>query len=84
MTGFLVSLGLTRNSLIWFWGRVVSGALLVVAGGTSLLAPYLSAHETKAVTIAAVVILWFSGKYDSSPLPGASAGSVNPASLHQP
>lgn len=85
MTKLLLSLGLTRDSLIWFWSRLVSGALILLAGGTPLLSPYLSSRWIRVVTVAAVVILWFAGKYDTSPLPSkAEINSVDAAPFHHP
>jgi hypothetical protein len=73
LTTWFVSLGLTRDSAVWFWGRLVSGATLFL--GYVVLDPmtvgqYLTATEVKAVTLLAVVVLWLAGKYDSSPLKG--------------
>ena len=69
LTNQLVSLGLTRDSLIWFWSRLVAGSLLI-ASGLIPLDQYVG-KWAKAIQVSAVVILWLAGKYDTSPLPGA-------------
>lgn len=69
LTNWLLSLGLTRDSLIWFWGRLSSGAVLVLAGLVPMDA-YISPGWQKVITVGAAIVLWLSGKFDSSPLPG--------------
>ena len=69
ITNTLISLGLTRDSWVWFWSRLVTGSLLI-ASGLVPLGEYIGPKTAKALQIAAVLILWLSGKYDSSPLPG--------------
>lgn len=66
---YLIDWGLTRDSLVWFWGRIVSGSLLI-ASGVLPLDKYLSPTWQHIIQVTAVIVLWFSGKYDSSPLPG--------------
>lgn len=70
LTNAIISLGLTRDSLLWFWSRLVSGALLIVSGLVPLDA-YVTPTQHKILTVSAAVVLWLGGKYDSSPLPGA-------------
>ena len=69
MSGWLISLGLTRDSLLWFWSRLASGALLI-SSGLVPLDTYIGPRWAKVVQVLAVLVLWFAGKYDSSPLPG--------------
>ena len=69
ITNFFISIGLTRDSWVWFWSRLVTGSLLI-ASGLVPLGDYIGPKTAKGVQIAAVMILWLSGKYDSSPLPG--------------
>jgi hypothetical protein len=70
LTNWLTGLGVTRDSAVWFWGRLVSGATLVLGlGPMDLLDPYLSEPSQKWLTMLAVLVLWLSGKFDSSPLP---------------
>lgn len=69
ITNTLLTLGVTRDSLLWFWGRLVSGALLI-SMGLIPLDQYVSPDWQKAITVGAAIVLWLSGKYDSSPLPG--------------
>lgn len=70
ISSFLISLGLTRDSWVWFWSRLVGAALIVVAPGIIPLDQYVGEKWAKIIQIIAVLILWFAGKYDSSPLPG--------------
>ena len=70
ITNFFISLGLTRDSIVWFWSRITSGCILLLSGVVNLN-NYFSPGIVKTITIVSAIILWFSGKYDSSPLPGA-------------
>lgn len=70
LTNLALSLGLTRDSAAWFWGRLVAGATLILAAGPlDLLDPYVSDNWQKTLTVLAVIIMWLAGKFDSSPLP---------------
>lgn len=69
LSNWLMSMGFTRDSATWFWGRLVSGALLVLSGLVPLDG-YVSEPMQKVITVGAAVVLWLSGKFDSSPLPG--------------
>ena len=72
LTDLVLSLGLTRDSWLWFWGRLVSGATLILAAGPlDLLDAYVSDNWQKALTVLAVIVMWLAGKFDSSPLPAA-------------
>ena len=68
LTSYLISLGLTRDSWLWFWGKVTSGAALL-ATGLLPLQDYFSPHTIKGITVVCAILLWFSGHYDSSSLP---------------
>jgi hypothetical protein len=68
MNSYLIDLGLTRDSWIWFVGKITSGALLLISGLLPLQ-DYLTPHEIKGLTVVCAIVLWFSGHYDSSPLP---------------
>jgi hypothetical protein len=71
LTNLILQLGLTRDSLVWFWGRLVTAStILAAAGPFDLMDPYLSDDAQKWVVLVAVIILWLAGRYDSSPLPG--------------
>lgn len=70
LTNLFLSFGLTRDSFVWFWGRLVSGSLLLLTGLVPLDV-YIGPGGQKALTVAAVVVLWLSGKFDASTLPGA-------------
>lgn len=73
---WLMSLGLTRDSGVWLWARIVAVAAIVAAGGVDIVnvGDWLGFHVTDVwahrVTAICVAVLWISGKYDSSPLPG--------------
>lgn len=69
ITNFFCWLGLTRDSLLWFWSRLVAGSLLVAAGVVPL-EEHIGPKWAKVAQLAAVLVLWLAGKYDSSPLPG--------------
>lgn len=69
LTNWLLSLGLTRDSWVWFWGRLTSGALLIVSGLVPL-EEHMPAKAATGLRLGAVLVLWLAGKYDSSPLPG--------------
>lgn len=71
MTNTLISLGLTRDSLAWFWSKLVTAALILISGTNVIpMDDYISAANQKWLTLVCVVILWLAGTYDSSPLPG--------------
>ena len=70
ITSLVQSLGLTRDSALLFWSRLTSGALLVLSGLVPLDG-YVAPAQQKWLTVAAALVLWLSGRYDSSPLPGA-------------
>lgn len=61
------NLGLTRDSALWFWSRLTSGALLILSGVVPL-DKYLSEPNQRMATIACAIVLWLAGRYDSSPL----------------
>lgn len=69
LSQFLIQWGITRDSVIWFWSRVTTGALLLLSGVIDLPS-YVGPGWAKTITITCSVILFFAGKYDSSPLPG--------------
>lgn len=77
LTNLLLNLGLTRDWAGWLWGRLISGATIVMAlyalNGDNTFSGYVTPHELKALIVVAVVVMWLAGKYDSSELPGASA-----------
>lgn len=65
----LIQFGITRDSLVLLWSRIVSVAL-IVAGGTLPLDRYLSPAWVHGLMTAAFVVLVLSGHYGTSPLPG--------------
>lgn len=76
LSSWLMSLGLTRDSGVWFWSRVSAVAALVASGAVDVLGIadwlgiHLSDHHAHWVTAICVAVLWIGGKFDSSPLPG--------------
>lgn len=71
MNSLLISMGITRDSWLWFWSKLVSGAGLLVTGFVPL-DNYFTPPEIKVITVICVVILFLSGQYSTSSLPGAS------------
>jgi hypothetical protein len=75
LTNFLTNLGVTRDWAGWFWGRLTAGATILMAlyalNGDNTFTGYISTPHLKWLIIAAVIVLWLAGKYDSSELPGA-------------
>ena len=69
LTNWLLALGFTRDSAVWLWGRLTSGALIIATGLVPLDA-YIGTTGQKTLTVVAAIVLWLSGKYDTSPLPG--------------
>lgn len=70
LTTFLINLGLTRDSVTWFWSRVVSLALVISSGVFDLSQYGVTDREMHMVSLVSALVLFFAGKYDSSPLPG--------------
>lgn len=76
LSNLLISYGLTRDSALWFWSRVAALAAIVASGAVDVtgLGNWLGIHMSETashwVTASSVIVLWFSGKYDKSPLPG--------------
>jgi hypothetical protein len=70
MMCFLVRLGITRDSGLWWWGKVVSLAGMVTTG---LLRPAdfgLSDAQAHWVSVGCGVIAYISGQMSTSGLPG--------------
>lgn len=78
MTKFLVSLGLTRDSLALLAGKIISLCSLIVFGG--LLDPHvglidptaigLSAKAVHIIQAVSILVLYLSGQLSTSSLPG--------------
>ena len=72
------SLGWSRDDAKWLWGQVCSVALLLLSGvfDISYWATYIgvtiSDIAIHRILIIAVVVLWVSGKMDSSHLPSGT------------
>ena len=76
LTNWLITLGLTRDSMVWLWSRLAAVAALIASGALDIggVSTYLGLHLPPTgqhwVTAVCVIVLWLSGKMDSSPLPG--------------
>ena len=78
----LASLGLTRDNPIWTRLQIVTLATLITSGvfDVAYWAAYigipwseLATHRLRAL---AIIVLFFAGKLDTSPLKGAPKGTV--------
>ncbi len=70
LTNKLIDWNFTRNSLLWFWSRLTTGASLILMSGEFIpIEHYIGPYWRKVLIVAAVIIMWLAGKYDSSPLP---------------
>jgi hypothetical protein len=76
LTRIFLSLGLTRDSMVWFWGKIVAISALIASGMLDLnyWLSYVGLHPTvyeiRWVQVISVIILYFSGQYSNSLLPG--------------
>lgn len=74
ITNYLIAHGVSRDSTIWFWGKLLSISALIVAGvvDVNYWSTYLGVHIPEVglhwIQVIAVAILYLSGKYDTSPL----------------
>lgn len=88
LTNLLIDVGISRDSWLWFWGKLLSVATLITSGTLDLTywAQYVGLHPTTTqVHIAqatAIALLWLSGQYSSSPL--FSAANAPAMSNRQP
>jgi hypothetical protein len=77
ITTLFLKLGLTRDSRLWLWSRVLAVATLVATGTVQIsdLGDYVGLNISdiwaNRIAVAAVAVLWLAGKYDTSALPGA-------------
>lgn len=75
-TNLFTNCGITRDSALWFWGKVLSIATLVTSGVLDLpyWAGYLGIHATTTeihwVQVLAVIALYISGQNSTSNLKG--------------
>lgn len=91
LANLLINLGFTRDSKVWRWARISAVLTLIASGQVDIigLGAWLGIHLTATaahwITAIAVLVLWFAGTYDTSPLPGAPSqkapGSGTPPSL---
>jgi hypothetical protein len=84
MIEFLKTLGITRDSALFLWGRIVSLAVLVATGVLPLdqLGLPLTDSQKHTVMVVCGLIAYLSGKLATSPLPGKNdAQTVDPSKL---
>lgn len=88
LTSLFLSLGFTRDSATFWWGKVVSVAALITSG---LFDPHIAGMFDPAVLgigpstlhwiqFVSVIVLYLSGQMSSSHLPGTPAAPVPPTS----
>lgn len=74
LSTFLANHGITHDSALWAWGKVLSVAALVASGALDLTywSQYLGIHlnttEIHWGQVLAIVALYLSGQYSGSPL----------------
>lgn len=73
MIEWLARQGITRDSGLWFWSKVVSLAGLVVSGTLDLSALGLNDHQRHVVTIVCGAVAYLAGQMSTSALPGKTA-----------
>jgi hypothetical protein len=77
LTQLLSKYGFTRDSATWVYAQLVGVAALVIAnvgnlsGWFTYVGINLSDVNVHRISVLAAVILYFGGKYGSSPLQGA-------------
>jgi hypothetical protein len=81
ITNTLLALGVTRDSLLLLWGRWLSLLTLVANQAFDLHTVFASIGVPigtvgiNRIMLVVVAILWLSGRYSESPLPGSSSAS---------
>lgn len=70
MIDWLHRQGITRDSALWLWTKVVALAGLVVTGTLDLSALGLNDKQRHAVTVACGVIAYVAGQMSTSALKG--------------
>jgi len=76
ITTLFLAMGLTRDSHLWLWSRLVAVAALLSTGVVEIsqVGAYIGVDISEVwanrIGVAAVVVLWLAGKYDTSALPG--------------
>jgi hypothetical protein len=76
MNDWLIRFGLTRDSKLWLWSRITAVLALVASGAIDItgigseLGLTISPVAARWVALVSTAVLWLSGKYDTSPLPG--------------
>jgi hypothetical protein len=70
VTNKLIDWDFTRDSALWVWGRLTTGASIIVMSGEFIpIETYIGPSWRKVLVVSSVIIMWLAGKYDSSPLP---------------
>lgn len=79
MIAWLHRRGITRDSALWLWAKVVALAGLVVSGAFDLSALGLTDRQRHLVTVACGAIAYLAGQLSTSALQGADrAASLSP------
>lgn len=84
MIEFLKTVGVTRDSALFLWSRIVSLAVLIATGVLPLdqIGLPLTDAQKHTVMVVAGLIAYLSGKLATSPLPGrGDAQKIDPAKL---
>lgn len=77
ITNLLLSLGLTRDSAVFFWGRVLALCSLIVSHAFDVGAQLaalgfpIGTVGVHRIEVVAIVVLWLASVNATSPLPGA-------------
>ncbi len=69
-TDKLTKLGITRDSVVWFWGKVTGTILFLAAMGAQISNYGIPTKYTGAIQIAALWITYFSAQQSTSKLNG--------------
>lgn len=82
IASFFARFGITRDSVLFLWGKILSALTLIVTGVLQIqsVADFVGIHLTEVdahrIWAVAVVVLYLSGQYSTSSLKGASTGDT--------
>lgn len=82
-TRLLLYWGVTRDSALWLWSRIVALSYFTITTGFIDLDALVGKRWSHVISGAMALVLFASGKWDNSPLPSAKSHAlplpVNPA-----
>lgn len=78
ITNKLIELGITRDSVVWFWGKLTGTVLFLAAMGAQASHYGIPAKWTGAIQIAALWLTYFSAQQSTSKLYGDANNPVRP------